>query len=91
MRMHRVQKKKKEKEKKKEIPVQLHSATNSSALTSHAGYFKDKHDSYSGLYYLVAACCACVAVLWCVIVTADSIKGLIQGRPTNGNSIAIPA
>ncbi|KAH6938263.1 hypothetical protein HPB50_008310 [Hyalomma asiaticum] len=72
----------------------LHRLTMGAAALSRPlliGYFKDKHDSYSGLYYLVAACCACVAVLWCVIVTADSIKGLIQGRPTNGNSIAIPA
>lgn len=56
-----------------------------------AGYFKDKHDSYNGLFYLVAAACVLVAILWCVIVMADSIKGLILGRPIHADALAIPA
>ncbi|KAL1431233.1 hypothetical protein MTO96_014611 [Rhipicephalus appendiculatus] len=55
------------------------------------GYFKDKHGSYNGLYYLVAAACVLVAILWCVIVMADSIKALILGRPIHANALAIPA
>ncbi|XP_037523687.2 uncharacterized protein LOC119400840 [Rhipicephalus sanguineus] len=54
------------------------------------GYFKDKQGSYNGLYYLVAAACAAVAILWCIIVTADSIKGLILGRPAHENDLAMP-
>nr|XP_037272852.1 monocarboxylate transporter 2-like [Rhipicephalus microplus] len=55
------------------------------------GYFKDKHDSYNGLFYLVAAACVLVAILWCIIVMADSIKGLILGRPIHADALAIPA
>lgn len=62
-----------------------------SPILCFAGYFKDKHDSYNGLYYLVAAACVLVAILWCVIVMADSIKGLILRRPIHANALAIPA
>ncbi|KAL1485371.1 hypothetical protein MTO96_032000 [Rhipicephalus appendiculatus] len=55
------------------------------------GYFKDKQGSYNGLYYVVAAACAAVVVLWCVILTADSIKGLILGRPVHESDVSMPA
>lgn len=56
-----------------------------------AGYFKDRHDSYNGLYYLVAGFCAFTVVLWSLIMAADSIKRLLFRRPNRGDAVAIPA
>ncbi|KAL3242938.1 hypothetical protein MRX96_020778 [Rhipicephalus microplus] len=55
------------------------------------GYFKDKQGSYNGLYYLVAGACAAVVVLWCIIVTASSIKSLFLKRPAHENDLPMPA
>ncbi|XP_075724274.1 uncharacterized protein LOC142766967 [Rhipicephalus microplus] len=54
-------------------------------------YFKDKQGSYNGLYYLVAGACAAVVVLWCIIVTASSIKSLFLKRPAHENDLPMPA
>lgn len=56
-----------------------------------AGYFKDQHDSYNGLYYLVAGFCSFMVVLWSLIIAADSIKRLIFGRAHHEDAVAIPA
>ncbi|KAH7967106.1 hypothetical protein HPB49_022697 [Dermacentor silvarum] len=55
------------------------------------GYFKDKNDSYNGLFYLVAAACLFVSILWCLIQAADFIKAHILGRPMHQNAVVIPA
>ncbi|XP_075534804.1 monocarboxylate transporter 12-like [Dermacentor variabilis] len=55
------------------------------------GYFKDKHGSYNGLYYLVSAACFFVSILWCLIGAADLIKAFVLGRPMHQNAVVIPA
>ncbi|KAH8036400.1 hypothetical protein HPB51_000211 [Rhipicephalus microplus] len=73
-----------------ESPVRFRGAV-AISIRCFAGYFKDKQGSYNGLYYLVAGACAAVVVLWCIIVTASSIKSLFLKRPAHENDLPMPA
>lgn len=72
----------------------MHAGNSAGALRPircFAGYFKDKNDSYNGLYYLVAAASFFVSILWCLIAAADLIKALVLRRPVHQNAVVIPA